>query len=286
MSHEDDGDEDPQLRSLRAVWLAMPDEDPPERGLGELMAAARVKAEALAQPPWWRRALETMRRPPALAFATVVVLIGGAVVIGTRHDELSSEPTARARPTPHVDVAPGAPPVTPESPAAPGASGGAPATGRAALDPAASTPAPLSRAGKHAEAAPPTVAPVGTAKHRSKAGDSFATKADGPIVNAPDPVAPITGALPTSAPQGDAEVRAKADAVVVAGSLAADERASPAGPPAPTLGQLALQCRAAATRGDCAAVHALVARIARQDPAFYRDHVAKDAALARCLAAQ
>ena len=36
-------------------WLSLPDEDPPERGFAELMAAARAKAEMMANPPWWKR---------------------------------------------------------------------------------------------------------------------------------------------------------------------------------------------------------------------------------------
>ena len=56
MSNELD-DDDPQLKSLRAVWLSLPDEDPPERGLSELMAAARVKAEAMAKPEGRRQIL-------------------------------------------------------------------------------------------------------------------------------------------------------------------------------------------------------------------------------------
>jgi len=39
-------DEVPELRAMRSVWLAMRDEDPPERGLAELLAAARAKAVA------------------------------------------------------------------------------------------------------------------------------------------------------------------------------------------------------------------------------------------------
>ena len=35
---DDDGADDPQLSSLRAVWLSMPDEEPPQRGLAELTA--------------------------------------------------------------------------------------------------------------------------------------------------------------------------------------------------------------------------------------------------------
>ncbi len=78
-------------------WLSLPDEDPPERGLAELLAAARVKAEVMANPPWWKRLFAAMRRPPVLALATVVVLIGGVIVVGRHHDEA-------APPAPSVDL--------------------------------------------------------------------------------------------------------------------------------------------------------------------------------------
>ncbi len=78
-------------------WLSLPDEDPPERGLAELLAAARVKAEVMANPPWWKRLFSVMRRPPVLALATVVVLLGGVIVVGRHHDEAAS-------PAPSVDV--------------------------------------------------------------------------------------------------------------------------------------------------------------------------------------
>jgi len=89
--HDDD---DPQLRALRAVWLAMPDEDPPERGLGELMAAARVKADEMARPSLWRRVLDAMKRPPVLALATITVLVTGVALIGQRKDEMEPAPAA------------------------------------------------------------------------------------------------------------------------------------------------------------------------------------------------
>lgn len=93
MSHgDDDGGDDAKLRSLRAVWLAMPDEDPPERGLDALMAAARTKAvemaeastEMPAQPSWWERFVATLRRPQVLALATIVLLIAGGAIITDR----------------------------------------------------------------------------------------------------------------------------------------------------------------------------------------------------------
>jgi len=78
-------DEVPELRAMRSVWLAMRDEDPPERGLAELLAAARAKAETMqARPTLWQRLAAGLGRPPALALATVLVLVGGAVFLGRR----------------------------------------------------------------------------------------------------------------------------------------------------------------------------------------------------------
>lgn len=104
MTDRDDGDaNDPQLQSLRAVWLAMPDEEPPQRGFAELMAAARVKAEEMATPSLWQRITALLRRPPVLALATVLVLIGGAVFIGQRKEAIEvdyvAEPPLAAAPT-------------------------------------------------------------------------------------------------------------------------------------------------------------------------------------------
>jgi hypothetical protein len=71
---------------MRAVWLAMRDEDPPDRGLTGLLAAARHKAEAMQpRPGAWQRLLAALRRPAMLALATVTVLIAGALLIGRRN---------------------------------------------------------------------------------------------------------------------------------------------------------------------------------------------------------
>lgn len=99
---------DPQLHAMRAVWLTMRDEDPPDRGLAALLAAARHKAEAMQpRPSAWQRLLAALRRPSALALATVTVLIAGAVLIGRRvpHEAASGltashhEAAGPARPT-------------------------------------------------------------------------------------------------------------------------------------------------------------------------------------------
>lgn len=99
-------------------WLSLPDEDPPERGLAELMAAARMKAEVMANPPWWKRLFAVMRRPPVLALATVVVLVGGVIVVGRHHDEAASPAPSLDVPAGSLDMrARGAVPESPPPPA-------------------------------------------------------------------------------------------------------------------------------------------------------------------------
>jgi hypothetical protein len=107
---EDDADADTtaQLRAMRSVWLSMRDEDPPDGGLVDLLSAARAKAETLRARPTLRQRLAAwVRRPPALAFATVVVLVGGAVLVlgrssGHRSSDLAAGSSGaiseRARP--------------------------------------------------------------------------------------------------------------------------------------------------------------------------------------------
>jgi len=86
--------EDAKLRAMRSVWLAMRDEAPSDGGLAELLAAARDKAaELTARPTLWQRIVTGLRRPPVLAFATVLVLLSGAMVVG-RHVEQQAMPTA------------------------------------------------------------------------------------------------------------------------------------------------------------------------------------------------
>jgi len=86
--------EDAQVRAMRSVWLAMREEEPSSGGLAELMAAARGKAAEMAPAPsWWQRAVAGLRRPQVLAFATVLVLLGGALVV-SRQVEREGAPLA------------------------------------------------------------------------------------------------------------------------------------------------------------------------------------------------
>ena len=89
-ANRDDDDElglDESLSSMRSMFREMRDEEPSDRGMAALMAAAREQAEVMKpKRSWWAVLLEQLRRPPVLAMATVVVLIGGAVVISQRHD--------------------------------------------------------------------------------------------------------------------------------------------------------------------------------------------------------
>jgi len=108
-------------------WMSLPDEEPPERGLAELMAAARMKAEVMANPRRgaWRRLFDVLRRPPVLALATIVVLLGGVIVVGKHPDRIvapSDQPVATPPGAPEIrseskanDVAP--PAVPPSVPA-------------------------------------------------------------------------------------------------------------------------------------------------------------------------
>ena len=98
-------------------WLSLPDEEPPERGLAELMAAARVQADAMsrhaeAPAPWWKRMFEVLRRPPVLALATILVLFGGVIVVG-RHPDQVQAPAPEAIPAVAPVVQPPPPSATP-----------------------------------------------------------------------------------------------------------------------------------------------------------------------------
>jgi hypothetical protein len=79
--------------------------------------------------------------------------------------------------------------------------------------------------------------------------------------------------------------RAKAGAPAEDAELSAQQTAKLQSPknPLPITQQLE-RCRTAAIKGDCAAARVIAQQIAKQSASFYRDRVANDAVLAKCLA--
>lgn len=314
----DDPADDAQLRQLRAVWLSMRDEEPSDRGMSALLAAARDRAAQMKpRESWWQRVLVTLRRPPVLALASVAVLLGGALVLTQRKDELQQVSTVTVD-----EAAPGAMPVTPST------------TVRLSAEPPAEPPAPEAQresAGSGMAQEAPVDRPAGFRRQRhgptgSDRGvdlNAVAKDKDAAPDRKPDAVTrnterldltrtyatppAATGAAETSSVgQGAAsgadtlDVEERAPAATTATPPRQDpvrRRAAPpidrddAGavrpsPAPPTLAQLVTQCDAAAERGDCAKVRALARQIAARDAETYKRRVAGKPAIARCLLAE
>jgi len=245
---DDDRDDDAQLKSLRQVWLSMRDEDPPTRGLDALMAAARSHAQILAKPTLWQRFVTAMRRPPMLALATVMVLLGGVLILTRHGDELEKAPTA---PPPAADT------LTPAVRDPSGVRTKAEVVDKPVIEKAVQTTKPVPVSRPHL-AHPPTQTPP------PSNDDGFAAHTRGELHETPPPrtQAPMGGAL-------------KADATV-------EPKQPPKQPNEVLVDQLAAQVRSAMTRGDCETAKTIGARLARQDSSYYRDHVATE--LAKCTA--
>ena len=251
MAGEHEDDEDPQLKSLRQVWLSMRDEAPPTRGLDALMAAARSHVEVLAKPTLWQRIVAALRRPPMLALATVMILIGG-VVIFTRHsDELEKAPTApstlpdQSKPA-QRDLELHSSPATPP-------------TVKLAVP---ADPADKEVQHPHAVTRPTTTTTGRSHETRTMTDDGFATGQNHDAMPHPTGHATMSGA-------GEDKLDAKKDAKAPVPNEVLVE-------------QLATQARSAVTRGDCETARSIGARIARQDASYYREHVAND--LSACKA--
>jgi hypothetical protein len=316
MTADDDDLDDASLKSMRAVWLSMRDEDPPAAGMSALLAAAAEKAEHLRDEsqPWWQRAFAMLRRPPALAFATVLILIGGAVLVTRTSEKTSSEVAA---PAPAANEAREAR----EAREAPMAGSAALPDGdefaklhKDAIPPPPPPAPPVVEKPKHGTKPRPTLpepdryqrfeqeAPKGEieAQQGTGAGDISGTTLDSPGRGK----TPVSGMQPPedvseAAPQNDPVPPKKAEG---------SKNAEPAKPvpkkpepptktvpknaeaqtdaskePAGTLDQLARQAERAAARGDCAAVKSIVVRMKQQDEAFFKARLGKSAAVSKCL---
>jgi len=293
---EVDDDDDPQLTSLRAVWVSMRDEEPSDRGLSALMAAAREKAvEMKPRESWWQRVLVQLRRPPVLALATLVLLVGGGVIISQRED-------LRATAVPETAVqaeAPGA--VAPQAPAMGsgainGDGGGAPRGGGAAT--VAPVEAPAENARRLEDRAPAAAAPPTESKPTAPSRkpmvkppapkqekldtqakpSSSSTLKDKTIQREAPPAAPMTiasGELEEAAPSPTAGASAPA---ADEGKAAAATRAAP-----PSIDALIKQCDAAAARGDCATAKRLAGQIQQLDAKAYRARITTSATIKPCL---
>ena len=302
----DDDIDDASLKSMRAVWLSMRDEDPPAAGMSALLAAARDQAEQMrARPVWWQRLFAMLRKPPALAFATVMILIGGAVVVTRTSDkkvaslsaeeapatELRLREADRQQAQPELDadapsVAPvEEPPQAPEPVIAPRG-----LTADAPKDVGVAKPKPKLRAKAQVGAKSPddqpgkfepsrydrfedeTRAKPGTSAGAGK-GDST-TVLESPGRAAPQPQAPPPPPSPSPRSEPTKPTEPVSEAIVLS------DRGETSTPPNE---QLARQAESAASRGDCAAVRVIVARLKKQDERYFKTRLGKHAAVAKCL---
>ena len=314
---DDELEGDDKLTAMRSVWLSMRDEEPSDKGLAALMAAAREKAgamkdaEAAPSESWWQKVLAVFRRPPVLALASVAILVSGALVIANRSDTMAVDEKAASRA-----------PAPTSAPALDHGAGGQQA-GSAALDvaaPGSASPPPSSAAAtvpeatteprvmspdKNASDAPavkPRPAREKAAERRPLADPVKKTEEPpAPPPPPPEPVAeatvktdaadgraPATRGPATKPPQTEPTaggIGATSSAMTDGESMGADVKDKDEATSArqSRVLQLVKQCESAAARGDCAAVKALAARIRTEDASAYRARVVKNASIARCL---
>ncbi|HEY1813325.1 MAG TPA: hypothetical protein VGG74_13330 [Kofleriaceae bacterium] len=275
-----DDDDDPQLRPLRAAWRSMPDEDPPERGLDELMAAARQQAGVMAEAraPWWKRLAATLLRPPVLALASVLILLGGLFVVTSSQKGVSPEPTpieqssAPAASVPSAGAGSAAAATTSDTTIAP-------PVAKTPQQPPVAAPAPAparQRAPTHHAAALPKAPARGLEEVApAKPAPAMAPEAATPPVVEPAPTA--GAAFEDDGNAAPATTRSPVKKLPAADVDAAET------PRHQLDDQLLAQCRAAATRGDCEVARQLAKRISNDDAAYYQAHVVGDATIAPCL---
>ncbi len=304
---DDDELDDASLRSMRAVWVSMREEEPPAAGMAQLLAAARANAEAM-QPraSWWERCAGTLRRAPVLAFATVLLMAGGAVLVSrTQHDQraIATTDETPADPAMATPVAAsgsaaqaGDPPpskTTTASPEVAAPSVTASPELRGGTDVAVLREGPPRAVKKSRRAAPsskPEVEPVERAEKPATESPTPSTGgalAKGPLDTADDAAmaSQEAGAAPTkpAPPRPSAEPRSGADRGTVIVNDSEQRKQTEATVKTPSVQQLAQQAESAAARKDCPAVRVLVARIRKQDAAFYKQRLANNAAITRCL---
>lgn len=281
-------DDDEQLKSLRSVWVSMRenDEDPPDRGLAALMAAAREKASAMAEPPrasWFHKIFATLRRPPVLALASVMVLLGGALVVMQRSDKLSSDSKANEEQT-SAPAQTELPPMTPPGANAAAGSASAVEVPAAIAQPDPAPPEPVVKPPPARAVKPPRMRPAsppppaeparGEAKDKGEDGE-LAKKPEPPTATATTrgPVRTQESMEPTSDSFGAVDVKASAQTKSDSGG----------GDRSKLVTQLVKQCESAAARGDCAAVRVIAGRIKSEDSSAYSQRVVKNSSIARCL---
>ncbi len=289
MNDDDTEPEDAQLRALRSVWLSLPDEDPPSAGIAELIAAARARAEAVAPPPWWRRLFAQLRKPPVLAFATLLVVIGGALAIGRRGDGIapSGPMIVPSAPTSGTKETPAAAPSgeIDRSTATPSGVSSAPGGNGAATSQRQSDKAVTGGEAQHeTETAPVTSPADGTGSVGSPSTPQLAPTEH----HSTPPKKPAYAPRPRSTPQLAPDTESPA---TDAAGLDDSEQQSPR-LPAPkdatkspvardrTLApdDLVARARAAAARGDCAEANAISARVGGPQSR----QLAADPAIAKC----
>jgi hypothetical protein len=295
VSEADDPDDDPMLRSMRSVWLSMREEEPPQRGLAELMAAARVQAEAMKpKESWWRRSFALLVRPPVLALATVVVLVGGAVLVNKRGDKFDA--TRHQIEERQEAPAPATPPAVIRKDQEAGETGAGYAASRdgvadnkvppAKVEAAKSDPAPPRPRARPPQTVTPPPAPepppppkevvakpgaqLEAEKDKKSGGQSegglvIATDSTGTKVRDATPSTEDAAEPAPMSPTGRAPTRGPAQSQ---GKL---------------LDQLVRQCEIAAGRKDCAAVRATAERIRKIDAGTYKSRVTNQKPIADCL---
>lgn len=278
-----DGDDD-QLKQLRSVWVTMreSDDEPPDRGLDALMAAARTKAAEMAPPPsegFWTKVLAVFRRPPVLALASITVLLGGALFIAQRRDTMQAETSPQVAPAP----AGSAPVVEREQPARGSAAPAIVPDQPAAVEKPRVEPA---RRERLSTPRPTSVTQEWKRDEAVEGGDGAAVtggappRDENPVEPEPDrdvttrgPVAKVPSA-PSPSPTATNEAL-----VLDAASASAEDRRDDQ-----RVTQLVKQCESAAARSDCPAVRALAKRIQAADAGAYKQRVIGNATIARCLA--